>query len=99
MEGPDPEKLKPLVQQALPTMIQLLQDQQTVVRDSAAWCIGRVCEICQDVVVNPEILRYLLPRLSDGLQQEPRVAANVCWVKSLLFFLKNAHFSQCVVGV
>lgn len=83
LEGPDVEKLKPLLLQAMPLLIQLLNDQQTVVRDSAAWCVGRVCDICQDVVVNQQILQMLLPALSQGLVQEPRVAANVCWVSAI----------------
>ncbi len=53
---------------------------QTAVRDSAAWCIGRVCDSCEQVVVQPEVLQPLLPALSAALQQEARVAANVCWV-------------------
>ena len=84
MDGPDPEKLKPLVLQALPIMLELMKDPQCVVRDTAAWTISKVCEICQDVVIQPEILTPLLPALSQGLEGEARVAANVCWVGSLL---------------
>ncbi len=80
LDGPDPEKLKPLVLQALPMLLKLMGDEQTVVRDTAAWTISKVCEICQDVVIQPEILQPLLPALSQGLAQEARVAANVCWV-------------------
>lgn len=49
-------------------------------RDTAAWCIGRVCDTCEEVVTRQEILAPMLPALSTALQQEPRVAANVCWV-------------------
>jgi importin subunit beta-1 len=80
LDGPDRTKLKTLVQQAMPMLIEALADDQTVVRDTAAWCIGRVCDSCEDVVVQPDILSPLLPALSVALNQEPRVAANVCWV-------------------
>jgi importin subunit beta-1 len=92
LDGPDQQKLKPLVVQALPMLIQALSDPQMVVRDTAAWCIGRVCDSCQDVVVQPDILQPLLPALSDALQQEPRVAANVCWVG--VIYCVVAHTDQ-----
>lgn len=60
-------------------------DFQLQVRDTAAWCIGRVCDSCEEVVIRQEILTPLLPALSNTLQQEPRVASNVCWV--CVFFL------------
>lgn len=50
------------------------------VRDTAAWCVGRVCDTCEEVAIRQEILTPLLPALSRALHQEPRVASNVCWV-------------------
>lgn len=50
------------------------------IRDTAAWTIGRVLEICPEVVNKDGMLARLLPALSQALNQEPRVAANVCWV-------------------
>ncbi|VDO95624.1 unnamed protein product [Soboliphyme baturini] len=79
LEGPDPENLKPLVEQAMPVLTQLLSDSHSAVRDSAAWCVGRVCEICQGVVLAPFILNPLLPALTHCLTQEPKVASNACW--------------------
>nr|XP_037268214.1 importin subunit beta-1-like isoform X1 [Rhipicephalus microplus] len=79
LEGPDPAILKPLVEQAMPTLIELMCDQSVVVRDTVAWTIGRVCEIIPEAVVAENYLGPLLQALVKGLGAEPRVAANVCW--------------------
>ena len=39
LEGPNPENLKPLAEQAMPMLIELLKDQSVVVRDTAAWTV------------------------------------------------------------
>ena len=61
-------------------LIDLLKDPSVVVRDTAAWTVGRVCEILPDAVIAEVYLNPLLHALVEGLNAEPRVAANVCWV-------------------
>ena len=80
LEGPDINNLKPLVEQAMQMLIDLLKDPSVVVRDTAAWTVGRVCEILPDAVIAEVYLNPLLHALVEGLNAEPRVAANVCWV-------------------
>ncbi|VDO80484.1 unnamed protein product [Onchocerca flexuosa] len=80
LDGPNEAVLTQLVESALISIIAALSDPQLQVRDTAAWCIGRVCDTCEEVVTRQEILAPMLPALSTALQQEPRVAANVCWV-------------------
>ncbi|VDP80524.1 unnamed protein product [Echinostoma caproni] len=84
LEGPDPTALKPLVQSAMPVIIELLRDESPAVRDTAAWTIGRVCETLPDVALQETYLLPLLNGLVEGLSAEPRVAANVCWAFSSL---------------
>jgi importin subunit beta-1 len=50
-----------------------------VVKDTAAWTIGRVCELIPEAAINPASLQPLLEALVNGLASEPRVASNVCW--------------------
>ena len=57
-----------------------MKDQVVQVRDTAAWSLGRICQIMQDMVVNAKVLQPLLAALVDGLAMEPRVATNACWV-------------------
>lgn len=82
IEGPSSEKLKPIVEQAMPMFIELLKDPSVIVRDTAAWTIGRVCESVPEAVINEAILQPLLEGLVIGLSSEPRVATNACWALS-----------------
>merc|ERR550519_1743121 len=79
LDGPDPSQLKPLVEQAMPMLIELMKDSSVVVKDTAAWTIGRVCELIPEAAINPVTLQPLLEALVVGLASEPRVASNVCW--------------------
>merc|ERR1712240_79764 len=75
----DPAQLKPLVEQAMSMLIKLMKDNSVVVKDTAAWTIGRVCELIPEAAINPASLQPLLEALVTGLASEPRVATNVCW--------------------
>lgn len=55
-------------------------DPSIQVKDSAAWTIGRVCEQVPITVLQRDVLSHLLPALDSGLEREPRVATNICWV-------------------
>ncbi|XP_074642398.1 importin subunit beta-1-like [Tubulanus polymorphus] len=84
LEGPDPSTLAPTIEEAMPQLIHLLNDQSIIVRDTSAWTIGRVCEIMPEVGINQSYLIPLLENLVIGLEAVPRVAANVCWAFSSL---------------
>ncbi|PNI19426.1 KPNB1 isoform 5, partial [Pan troglodytes] len=84
LEGPEPSQLKPLVIQAMPTLIELMKDPSVVVRDTAAWTVGRICELLPEAAINDVYLAPLLQCLIEGLSAEPRVASNVCWAFSSL---------------
>ncbi|XP_060517733.1 importin subunit beta isoform X2 [Cylas formicarius] len=80
--GLESSTLKPLVEQAMPTLIELMYDSSVTVRDTAAWTFGRICEIIPEAAINETFLKPLLESLITGLKAEPRVAANVCWAFS-----------------
>jgi importin subunit beta-1 len=84
LDGPNPKNLASIVGQAMPYLIAALDHLKTEVRDTAAWTIGRACDVCAEVVVDPVVLTPLLPALANALAQEPRVAGNVCWALSSL---------------
>ncbi|KAJ8681845.1 hypothetical protein QAD02_017637 [Eretmocerus hayati] len=77
--GLEPNTLRPLVEQAMPTLIELMNDCSVVVKDTAAWTFGRICEVVPEAAINENYLQALLESLVNGLSAEPRVAANVCW--------------------
>ena len=86
---PSPQSILALVDlvlidlQAMPMIIQLMQDSSMIVRDSAAWTVGRVCELLPDEAINPAYLHLLLTQMMSCLSAEPRVAANSCWVGTM----------------
>uniref|UniRef100_A0A3B3TBZ1 Karyopherin (importin) beta 1 n=1 Tax=Paramormyrops kingsleyae TaxID=1676925 RepID=A0A3B3TBZ1_9TELE len=84
LEGPELTQLKPLVIQAMPTLIELMKDPSVVVRDTTAWTVGRICELLPEAAINEVYLAPLLQCLIEGLSAEPRVASNVCWAFSSL---------------
>ncbi|KAK6010412.1 HEAT repeat protein, partial [Ostertagia ostertagi] len=96
LDGPDPAKLMTLVDQAMPALIDSMAEKNVTIRDTAAWTIGRVLEICPEIVNKDGMLARLLPALSQGLHQEPRVAANVCW--ALVALVKTAYDIACGQG-
>lgn len=65
----------------MPMLIELLKDPSVAVRDTTAWTVGRICEIVPEAALNEQFLPPLLASLAEGLCAEPRVAANVCWVR------------------
>lgn len=77
--GLEATTLKPLVEQAMPTLIQLMYDSNVIVRDTTAWTFGRICEVIPQAVISEQFLGPLLKSLLDNLKTEPRVASNVCW--------------------
>ncbi|CAF4758012.1 importin subunit beta-1 isoform X1 [Pieris napi] len=77
--GLEANTLKPLVEKAMPTLIEAMYDTSVAVRDTAAWTFGRICEIVPEAAINDQYLKLLLESFVNGLKAEPRVAANVCW--------------------
>jgi len=80
-------------------LIELLKDSSIVVRDTAAWTVGRVCEILPDAVINEHFLNPLLIAMVEGLNSEPRVAANVCWVRMLSLKTVISVSTQCSITI
>ena len=76
--------------QEMPSLIELMQDPSVVVRDSVAWTLGRICEILPQIAID-HFLQPLVEALLAGLDSEPRVAANVCWVRNYILSCKNAE--------
>lgn len=82
MEGPSSEKMAPLVQESFSQLVQHLNDSSIAVRDTIAWTIGRIAQFHWCIVA--VLLKPLMPVLLEKLKDKPRVAANICWVISVL---------------
>lgn len=88
LEGPDPRKLEPIVTQALPELVNRMNDPNIAVQDTAAWTIGKVCEVMGDSndgnsVLNQAAIDAIVPVLLHGLKKPARVASNCAYVRFL----------------
>ncbi|GAB7351689.1 hypothetical protein MBLNU459_g2284t1 [Dothideomycetes sp. NU459] len=79
MEGPDEKVLDPLVKQALPVLIGMMEDPTVQVRDSAAYALGRICETCSESIDPSTHLQPLITSLFQGLSSHPKMASSCCW--------------------
>ncbi|KAI0920424.1 hypothetical protein AcW1_002169 [Taiwanofungus camphoratus] len=79
MEGPDPNVLTPLVNQAFPILIDMMNDTNPHVKDTTAWTLGRICDLLVTTIKPDVHLHPLISALVNGLQDNPRIVANCCW--------------------
>lgn len=79
MEGPDEKMLEPLVKQALPVLIAMMDDPVVQVKDSVAFALGRICENVADSIDAQANLPSLIQALFSGLSSNPRMANSCCW--------------------
>lgn len=78
MDGPEPKVLEPLVKQALPVLISMMQDPMLQVRDSSAYALSRICDFCFDCIDTNTHLQPLMQALFTGLMSNPKMAASCC---------------------
>ena len=57
-----------------------MNDPAVQVQDTAAWTLGRICDQLPESALHDSCRVPLLNGLAAGLDKEPRVATNVCWV-------------------
>ena len=79
MEGPAEDVLQPLIQQGLPVLIGMMDDQVLQVKDSAAFALGRICENAAESISADEHLQPLITVLFNGLTSNPKMAGSCCW--------------------
>jgi len=71
--------IDPLIVQATPILVKHMQsDSQPLVKDTAAWTIGRICQL-HPSALRGDILNFIMNPLLAALNDTPRVASNVCW--------------------
>lgn len=79
LDGPDKEQLATLIGQALPPILSLINDDTLQVKDTVAWCLGRIADLWADSIDTVNTLPQLLQALMHGLKDHPKVATNCCW--------------------
>lgn len=79
MDGPDLKVLDPLVKQALPVLVGMMDDKVLMVKDSAAYTLGKICEACGPAIDAQLHLPNLIQALFSGLKDSTRMASSCCW--------------------
>lgn len=79
LDGPDREQLRTLIGQALQPILLLIKDEYLQVKETVAWCLGRIADLVIDAIDINQHLPSLLEALLSGLQDHPKVATNCCW--------------------
>ncbi|WFC98298.1 karyopherin Kap95 [Malassezia yamatoensis] len=79
MDGPESKLLETLVNQALPTVLETLNDPMIAVKDTAAWTLGRICEFVYDAITPEVQLPPLVQGLLGALHDQPRIVTHCCW--------------------
>ncbi|KZZ96077.1 Armadillo-type fold protein [Moelleriella libera RCEF 2490] len=79
MEGPDEKVLDPIVKQALPILITMMDDQNVQVKDSTAFTLGRVTYACAEAIDPNQHLPTLIESLFKGLISNAKMAPSCCW--------------------
>ncbi|THG96021.1 hypothetical protein EW026_g5732 [Hermanssonia centrifuga] len=92
MDGPDPKVLVPLVNQALPILIDMMGDNNIHVKDTVAWTLGRICDLLINTIQPDVHLHPLVSALVGGLTDNPRIIANCCW--ALMNLADQLDFSE-----
>jgi importin subunit beta-1 len=79
VEGPDEKVLEPIVKQALPVLIGMMDDPVIQVKDSTAFALGRICESNAEAIDPSTHLEPLIASLFTGLSSHPKMASSCCW--------------------
>lgn len=79
LEGIDPEHAQSFIGEALSPILLLIGDESLQVKETVAWCLGRIIENLRDFQDINAILTNLLEALVTGLRDHPKVSVNCCW--------------------
>ncbi|XP_042378645.1 importin subunit beta-1-like [Zingiber officinale] len=93
LEGPSIEKLAPLIHSGLEFLLNVMKDQNSHVKDTTAWTLGRIFEFLHSASSEYSVLTAAtLPRvmsvLLESIRDVPNVAEKVC---GALYFLVQGY--------
>ncbi len=92
LDGPDPNSLTPLVDQALPILLPMMQDPNPSVRDTTAWTLGTICDTMGTTLEADTQIPGIIQVLVAGVEEAPRISANCSW--SLMNLVEQLHGHQ-----
>ncbi|RWV98744.1 hypothetical protein GW17_00038390 [Ensete ventricosum] len=83
LEGPSIEKLAPLVHSGLEFLLNAMKDQNSHVKDTTAWTLGRIFEFLHSAggeypILTATNLPHIMSVLLESIRDSPNVAEKVC---------------------
>ncbi|KAI7688052.1 Importin subunit beta-1 [Sarcoptes scabiei] len=78
LDGPSKQNLFYIVEEAIPQVLAMTNDQHVCVRDTATWVLSVICQQIYEIVFKPSILKCVLDVLIATLKSEPRIAVHSC---------------------
>lgn len=94
LDGPDRDQLKVLIGQALGPILNLINDENLQVKETVAWCIGRISDLIIESIDVNEHLPSVMQAVVQGLNDHGKVSANSCWTLINIVEQLNADASQ-----
>lgn len=93
LDGPtSKDKMKSLVNQALPSLLSHVTDPQTIVRDTTVFTLGRIAKFHFSALFDGNHLDNVIKALMHSLKDQPRVSAKAAWS------LNNVSESLYILG-
>lgn len=79
LEGPTQAVIGPFVNQSIPILLTALSDAHTMVKDTTAWTLGRICDL-HVLAIPQDLFPSLVTGLTNILMTEsPRVSSQACF--------------------
>lgn len=94
LDGPDRNELTILIQQALGPILSLIGDPVLQVKETVAWCIGRIADVLIDAIDVEQHLPGVIQAVTQGLRDHGKVCANSCWTLINIVEQLNATAAQ-----
>ena len=87
LDGPDPQVLMPLIHQALPILLPMMNSEHETndsVKDTTAWTLARICDLHSSSLKIDTHLHPIVSAVVAGLEDRPRISANCSWALQTL---------------
>lgn len=93
LEGPSIEKLSPMVHAGLDFLLNAMKDENSHVKDTTAWTLGRIFELLHTPstgfsVISPANLQRIVGVLLESIKDAPHIAEKVC---GALYYLAQGY--------
>lgn len=80
LKGPAKGTMVSIVGQALPSLLELLKDPKTQIRETTAWTFVKIAQYTHEALQDPESLMHIMPALLLSLRDKPKISNQICFV-------------------